>query len=182
MTQKNSTRVRSTTILLVRKDGRVALAGDGQVTLGETVMKSGARKVRRLYNERILAGFAGATADAFSLLTRFEAKLEQYQGNLERSAIELSKDWRTDKILRHLEALLVVADDKTAYLLSGNGDVIAPDDGVLAIGSGGSYALAAARALYANTQLSAREIAVEAMRIAGEICIYTNTNVVVEEL
>ncbi len=175
-------RVRSTTILLVRKNGKVALAGDGQVTLGDTVMKSGARKVRRLYNERILAGFAGATADAFSLLTRFEGKLEQYHGNLERAAIELSKEWRTDKVLRHLEALLVVADEKTAYLLSGNGDVIAPDDGVLAIGSGGSFALAAARALYNNTELSAHDICVEAMRIAGEICIYTNSNVIIEEL
>jgi ATP-dependent HslUV protease subunit HslV len=174
--------MRSTTILLVRKGGRVALAGDGQVTLGETVMKSGARKVRRLYNDRILAGFAGATADAFSLLTRFEGKLEQYQGNLERAAIELSKEWRTDKVLRHLEALLVVTDEKTSFLLSGNGDVIAPDDGVLAIGSGGSYALAAARALIAHTELPARDIALEAMRIAGEICIYTNTNVIVEEL
>jgi ATP-dependent HslUV protease subunit HslV len=182
MMSKDSNRIRSTTILLVRKGGRVALAGDGQVTLGETVMKSGARKVRRLYNDRILAGFAGATADAFSLLTRFEGKLEQYQGNLERAAIELSKEWRTDKILRHLEALLVVTDDKTSFLLSGNGDVIAPDDGVLAIGSGGSYALAAARALIDHTEMSARDIALEAMRIAGEICIYTNTNVIVEEL
>ncbi len=174
--------MRSTTILLVRRNGRVALAGDGQVTLGDTVMKSGARKVRRLYNDRILAGFAGATADAFSLLTRFEAKLEQYQGNLERAAIELSKEWRTDKILRHLEALLVVADEKSSFLLSGNGDVIAPDDGVLAIGSGGSYALAAARALIQHTELSASEIATAALRIAGEICIYTNTNLIVEEL
>jgi ATP-dependent HslUV protease subunit HslV len=182
MMSKDSTRMRSTTILLVRKGGRVALAGDGQVTLGETVMKSGARKVRRLYNDKILAGFAGATADAFSLLTRFEGKLEQYQGNLERAAIELSKEWRTDKILRHLEALLVVTDEKTSFLLSGNGDVIAPDDGVLAIGSGGSYALAAARALIDHTEMSARDIALEAMRIAGEICIYTNTNVIVEEL
>ncbi len=182
MTQKKSARVRSTTILLVRKNGHVALAGDGQVTMGDTIMKSGARKVRRLYNERILAGFAGATADAFSLLTRFESKLEQYHGNLERAAIELSKEWRTDKILRHLEALLVVADDKTSFLLSGNGDVIAPDDGVLAIGSGGSFALAAARALYNHTELSARDICAEAMRIAGEICIYTNSNVIIEEL
>jgi ATP-dependent HslUV protease subunit HslV len=150
--------------------------------MGETVMKSGAKKVRRLYNDKILAGFAGATADAFSLLTRFEAKLEQYHGNLERAAIELSKEWRTDKILRHLEALLVVADDKSSFLLSGNGDVIAPDDGVIAIGSGGSYALSAARALVANTELSAREIALEAMRIAGDICIYTNKNIIVEEL
>ncbi len=182
MMSKDANRIRSTTILLVRKEGRVALAGDGQVTLGETVMKSGARKVRRLFNDRILVGFAGATADAFSLLARFEGKLEQYQGNLERAAIELSKEWRTDKILRHLEALLVVADERSSFLLSGNGDVIAPDDGVLAIGSGGSYALAAARALVKHTGLSAREIAVEAMRIAGEICIYSNTNVVVEEL
>ena len=182
MTKEQSPKIRSTTVLLVRRDGQVALAGDGQVTMGETVMKSSAKKVRRLYNDKILAGFAGATGDAFSLLTRFEGKLEQYHGNLERAAIELSKEWRTDKILRHLEALLVVADDKTSFLLSGNGDVISPDDGVLAIGSGGSYALAAARALMANTQLSAREIAVEAMRVAGEICIYSNLNIVVEEL
>jgi ATP-dependent HslUV protease subunit HslV len=182
MTKEQSAKIRSTTVLLVRRDGQVALAGDGQVTMGETVMKASAKKVRRLYNDKILAGFAGATGDAFSLLTRFEGKLEQYHGNLERAAIELSKEWRTDKILRHLEALLVVADDKTSFLLSGNGDVISPDDGVLAIGSGGSYALAAARALMANTQLSAREIAVEALRVAGEICIYSNSNIVVEEL
>src|SRR5437016_6847722 len=182
MKKKNSLEVRSTTVLLVRRDGHVALAGDGQVTLGDIVMKSGARKVRRLYNDKILAGFAGASADAFSLLTRFEGKLEQYHGNLERAAIELSKEWRTDKILRHLEALLIVADEKSSFLLSGNGDVISPDDGVLAIGSGGSYALAAARALVANTQLSAREIALEAMRIAGDICIYSNSNIIVEEL
>jgi ATP-dependent HslUV protease, peptidase subunit HslV len=182
MARKQSPKIRSTTVLLVRRNGRVALAGDGQVTVGETVMKASAKKVRRLYNDKILAGFAGATGDAFSLLTRFEAKLEQYHGNLERAAIELSKEWRTDKILRHLEALLVVADEKTSFLLSGNGDVISPDDGVLAIGSGGSYALAAARALIKNTEMSAREIAVEAMRIAGEICIYSNSNVVVEEL
>src|SRR5215212_11287350 len=174
-------RIRSTTILLVRREGHVAMAGDGQVTLGETVMKTGARKVRRLYNDKILAGFAGATGDAFSLLTRFEGKLEQYHGNLERAAIELSKEWRTDKILRNLEALLVVADEKSSFLLSGNGDVITPDQGVLAIGSGGPYALAAARALVAHTEMSARDIALEAMRIAGEICIYTNTNVIVEE-
>jgi ATP-dependent HslUV protease, peptidase subunit HslV len=182
MTKEQSPKIRSTTVLLVRRDGQVALAGDGQVTMGETVMKASAKKVRRLYNDKILAGFAGATGDAFSLLTRFEGKLEQYHGNLERAAIELSKEWRTDKILRHLEALLVVADDKTSFLLSGNGDVISPDDGVLAIGSGGSYALAAARALMANTQLSAREIAVEALRVAGEICIYSNSNIIVEEL
>src|SRR5436309_8389497 len=182
MSKQRSPQVRSTTVLLVRRDGRVALAGDGQVTVGETVMKANARKVRRLYNDKILAGFAGATGDAFSLLTRFEGKLEQYHGNLERAAIELSKEWRTDKVLRHLEALLVVADEKTSFLLSGNGDVISPDDGVLAIGSGGSYALAAARALMTHTEMSAREIAREAMRIAGEICIYSNTNIVVEEL
>lgn len=180
--QTENSRIRSTTVLLVRKDDRVALAGDGQVTLGETVMKGNARKVRRLYNDSILAGFAGATGDAFSLLTRFEGKLEQYHGNLERAAIELSKEWRTDKVLRHLEALLVVADAKSSFLLSGNGDVIAPDDGVLAIGSGGSYALAAARALAKHTNLSAKDIAVEALRIAGEICIYSNQNIVVEEL
>jgi ATP-dependent HslUV protease subunit HslV len=176
------TKMRSTTVLMVRREGRVAMAGDGQVTLGDTVMKSGARKVRRVYNERILVGFAGASADAFSLLARFEGKLEQYHGNLERASIELSKEWRTDKILRHLEALLVVADERSSFLLSGNGDVIAPDGGVLAIGSGGSYALAAARALLENTEMSARDIATEALRIAGEICIYTNQNIIVEEL
>src|SRR5882762_2123842 len=182
MSDKKSLQVRSTTVLLVRRNDQVAMAGDGQVTVGETVMKASAKKVRRLYNDKILAGFAGATADAFSLLTRFEGKLEQYHGNLERAAIELSKEWRTDKLLRHLEALLVVADSKSSFLLSGNGDVIAPDDGVLAIGSGGSYALAAARALAKHTELSAREIAVEALRIAGDICIYSNQTIVVEEL
>jgi ATP-dependent HslUV protease, peptidase subunit HslV len=174
--------MRSTTIVLVRKGGHVAVAGDGQVTLGETVMKSGARKVRRLFSDKIIAGFAGASADAFSLLSRFEAKLEQFHGNLERAAIELSKDWRTDKVLRHLEAMLIVADAKSSFLLTGNGDVIAPDEGVLAIGSGGAYALAAARALVDNTELGAREIAEKALRIAGEICIYTNQNIVVEEI
>jgi len=182
MSKQRSPRVRSTTVLLVRRDGRVALAGDGQVTVGETVMKVNARKVRRLYNDKILAGFAGATGDAFSLLTRFEGKLEQYHGNLERAAIELSKEWRTDKVLRHLEALLVVADEKSSYLLSGNGDVISPDEGVLAIGSGGSYALADARALIAHTELSAKKIAVEAMKIAADICIYSNDKIIVEEL
>jgi ATP-dependent HslUV protease subunit HslV len=182
MKNSDSAKVRSTTVLLVRRNDKVALAGDGQVTMGDTIMKTGARKVRRLYNDRILAGFAGATADAFSLLTRFEGKLEQYHGNLERAAIELSKDWRTDKVLRNLEALLVVADDKSSFLLSGNGDVITPDQGVLAIGSGGPYALAAARALLDNTEMAAKEIAVEAMRIAAEICIYTNAQVIVEEL
>src|ERR687883_32183 len=162
--RNDSNQVRSTTVLLVRKDTRVALAGDGQVTIGETVMKASAKKVRRLYNDQILAGFAGASADAFSLLTRFEGKLEQYHGNLERAAIELSKEWRTDKILRHLEALLMVADERSSFLLSGNGDVIAPDgtEAALAIGSGGPYALAAARALLKNTELSARDIALEA--------------------
>lgn len=174
--------IRSTTILLVRRGNRVALAGDGQVTLGDTVMKTGARKVRRLYNEKILAGFAGASADAFSLLARFESKLEQFQGNLERAAVELSKEWRTDKVLRHLEALLIVTDEKSSFLLSGNGDVIAPDGGVLAIGSGGPYALAAARALLEHTELGAREIAERALLIAGEICIYTNQNIVIEEI
>ncbi|HEX7998172.1 MAG TPA: ATP-dependent protease subunit HslV [Pyrinomonadaceae bacterium] len=182
MTTNESTKIRSTTVLLVRRFEHVALAGDGQVTMGDTVMKSKARKVRRLYNDKILAGFAGATADAFSLLTRFEGKLEQYHGNLERASIELSKDWRTDKMLRHLEALLVVADEKSSFLLSGNGDVIAPDDGVLAIGSGGAYALAAARALMTHTELPAREIAVEALRVASDICIYTNPNIIVEEI
>src|SRR3954447_26180565 len=171
MSRKKSPIVRSTTVLLVRKGADVALAGDGQVTMGETVMKASARKVRRLYNDKILAGFAGATGDAFSLLTRFEGKLEQYHGNLDRAAIELSKEWRTDKMLRHLEALLVVTDEKSSFLLSGNGDVIAPDDGVIAIGSGGSYALAAARALIKHTDLSAAEVAREALRIAAEICI-----------
>src|SRR5438034_5644823 len=182
MPTRNAPIVRSTTVLLVRRDGHIALAGDGQVTLGETVMKSSAKKVRRLYNDKILAGFAGATGDAFALLTRFEAKLEQYHGNLDRASIELSKEWRTDKVLRHLEALLVVADEKTSFLLSGNGDVISPDDGLLAIGSGGSYALAAARALITHTQLSARDIATEAIRIAAQLRIYSNANVVLEEL
>ena len=182
MRRNSSTRIRSTTVLLVRRGGRVAIAGDGQVSMGDTVMKSAARKVRRVYNDKILAGFAGASADAFALLTRFEGKLEQFHGNLERAAIELSKEWRTDKILRHLEALLVVADEKSSFLLSGNGDVIAPDDGLLAIGSGGSYALAAARALLLNTEMGAREIASEALRIAGEICVYTNQNIIIEEL
>ncbi len=177
-------RLRSTTVLLVRRGGRVAMAGDGQVTLGDTIMKSAARKVRRLANDKIIAGFAGASADAFSLLTRFEGKLEQYHGNLERAAIELSKEWRTDKILRHLEAVLLVADARSSFLLSGNGDVIAPDESeaALAIGSGGPYALAAARALLKHTELDARNIALEALRIAGDICIYSNQNIIVEEV
>lgn len=174
--------IRSTTVLLVQRDGKVAMAADGQVTLGETVIKGTARKVRRLGNGEIIAGFAGATADAFTLLTRFETKLSEFQGQLERAAIELSKDWRTDRYLRHLEALLIVADKKDAFLISGKGDVIASDDGLLSVGSGSMYALAAARALLKHTTLSAREIAQEALGIAGEICIYTNSNIVVEEL
>jgi ATP-dependent HslUV protease, peptidase subunit HslV len=158
------------------------MAGDGQVTLGETVIKGNAKKVRRLMDGDILAGFAGATADAFTLLSRFETKLEQFQGQLERSAIELSKDWRTDKYLRHLEALLIVADKKGAFLISGKGDVISSDEGLLSVGSGSMFALAAARALLKHTELSAKEIAVEALRIAGEICIYTNSEIVLEEL
>jgi ATP-dependent HslUV protease subunit HslV len=175
-------RWRSTTVIAVRRDGHVAVAGDGQVTLGDTIMKYGARKVRRLYNDRIIAGFAGSTADAFALFSRFESKLEQYHGQLQRAAVEMSKEWRTDKYLRNLEALLIVADDRTSLVLSGNGDVIEPDDGIVAIGSGGPYALAAARALARHTELEARQIAEEALRIAGEVCIYTNQNVVVEEL
>jgi ATP-dependent HslUV protease, peptidase subunit HslV len=175
-------KIRSTTILLVNRDGKTAMAGDGQVTLGATVMKNAAKKVRRLYNGKIIAGFAGATADAFSLLAKFEIKLEQFNGQLERAAIELSKDWRTDKMLRHLEAMMIVADDKQSFLLSGTGDVIASDDGLLAIGSGSMYALAAARALLKHTNLSAKEIAEEALNIAGEICIYTNKNIVIEEI
>src|SRR5437588_10945451 len=174
--------IRSTTVLAVRRNGTVVLAGDGQVTLGESVIKHTAKKIRRLYNDKILAGFAGSTADAFTLFSRFEAKLEQYHGNLGRGAVQLAKDWRTDKYLRHLEALLLVSDKEQTFLLSGQGDVIEPDGGVAAIGSGGSYALAAARALVENTDLPARKIAEEAMKIAGKICIFTNENFVVEEL
>ena len=174
--------IHSTTILAVRHRDRSVLAGDGQVTFGSTVVKQGARKIRRLYNDRILAGFAGSAADSFALFSRFESKLEQYRGNLERSAVELAKDWRSDRILRRLEAMLIVLDNTETFLLSGNGDLIAPDDGLVAIGSGGPYALAAAKALAANTELDARAIAEKAMAIAGEICIYTNTQIVVEEL
>jgi ATP-dependent HslUV protease, peptidase subunit HslV len=180
--QSRGGRIRSTTVLLVQRNGSVAMAGDGQVTLGETVIKGNARKVRRLADGKILVGFAGATADAFSLLSRFEIKLEQFQGQLERAAIELSKDWRTDKYLRHLEALLIVADKKDAFLISGKGDVISSDEGLLSVGSGSMFALAAARALVKHTALGAREIASEAMEIASEICIYTNSEIVVEEL
>jgi ATP-dependent HslUV protease, peptidase subunit HslV len=175
-------RVRSTTILAVRRNNHVAVAGDGQVTFDKTIMKSGARKVRRLFNDKIIAGFAGSTADAFTLFTRFEAKLEQYHGQLQRAAVELGKEWRTDKYLRHLEALLIVADESTSLILSGGGDVIEPDDGVVAIGSGGPYAIAAARALLRHTDLSARDVVQEAMKIASEICIYTNSDLVIEEL
>jgi ATP-dependent HslUV protease subunit HslV len=175
-------RIRSTTVLCVRREGRVVMAADGQVTLGESVIKHSARKIRRLYQEKVLAGFAGSTADAFSLFGRFEAKLEQYAGNLGRSAVELAKDWRTDKMLRNLEALLVVADLQQTYLISGAGDVIEPDEGIAAIGSGGSYALASARALMQNTELPAREIAEKSLRIAGQICIYTNDQITIEEL
>ena len=179
---ENNVKMRSTTVLLVKRDGKIAMAGDGQVTLGETVIKGNARKVRRISNGKILAGFAGSTADAFSLLTRFETKLEQFQGQLERAAIELSKDWRTDKYLRNLEALLIVADGKDAFLISGKGDVISSDDGLLSVGSGSMYALSAARALMKHTRLTAREIAEEALRIASEICIFTNADIVVEEI
>ncbi|HET9532219.1 MAG TPA: ATP-dependent protease subunit HslV [Blastocatellia bacterium] len=179
---ETSPRVRSTTVLSVRRDNRVAVAGDGQVTFDKSVMKSGARKVRRLYNDRIIAGFAGSTADAFTLFSRFEAKLEQYRGNLQRAAVEMGKEWRTDKYLRHLEALLIVADENASLVISGGGDVIEPDDGVVAIGSGGAFATAAARALLRHTDLPAKEIAIEAMKIASEICIYTNSNFVIEEI
>jgi ATP-dependent HslUV protease subunit HslV len=179
---KKSPPVRSTTVLSVRRNGTVVLAGDGQVTMGEGVVKHSAKKIRRLYQDRILAGFAGSTADAFSLFARFDSKLEQYHGNLGRAAVELAKDWRTDKILRHLEALLLVCDATQTFLISGAGDVIEPDTGVAAIGSGGAYASAAARALFENTNLSAREIAEKAMRIAADICIYTNASISVEEL
>ena len=175
-------KIRSTTVICVRRDGHVVMAGDGQVTLGHEVLKASAKKLRRLYNDKILAGFAGSTADAFSLFARFETKLEQFNGNLSRSVVELAKDWRTDKILRHLEALLLVCDKEQTFVISGGGDVIEPDSGIAAIGSGGAYATAAARALYENTELPSRKIAEEAMRIAGEICIFTNKNLTVEEL
>jgi ATP-dependent HslUV protease subunit HslV len=174
--------IHSTTIICVRKKGKVAIASDGQVTLGDTVIKHGAKKIRRLYNEKILAGFAGSSADSFALFARFEAKLEQYHGNLSRAAVELAKDWRTDRALRHLEAVMIVADEKNTFLISGNGDLIEPDDGIVGIGSGGPYALAAARALNKYSDLSARDIAMEAMQIAGKICIYTNENISIEEL
>ena len=175
-------RIRSTTVICVRRGNSVVMAADGQVTMGDAVIKHSARKVRRLYQDKVLAGFAGSTADAFSLFSRFEAKLEQHAGNLGRAAVELAKDWRTDKMLRNLEALLIVADPHQMFLIGGAGDVIEPDEGITAIGSGGSYAMAAARALLQNTDLSAREIAEKSLRIAGDICIYTNGHITVEEL
>ena len=175
-------RIRSTTVICVRRGDSVVMAADGQVSIGSTVMKGTAKKIRRLYQDKVLAGFAGSTADAFSLFGRFETKLEQFAGNLGRSAVELAKDWRTDKMLRQLEALLIVTDAKQTFLLSGTGDVIDPDEGIATIGSGGSYALAAARALMANTDMGAREIAEKSLRIAGEICIYTNDHITIEEL
>jgi ATP-dependent HslUV protease, peptidase subunit HslV len=174
--------IHSTTILAVRHGGRAVMAGDGQVTLGDTVVKHTARKIRRLYGDKILAGFAGSAADSFALFSRFEAKLEQYRGNLERSAVELARDWRTDRVLRRLEAMLIVMDHESTFLLSGNGDLIEPDDGIVAIGSGGGYALAAARALSRTTTLDARAIAEAAMAVAADICVYSNANVTIEEL
>ncbi len=174
--------IRSTTIICVRRNGSLVMGGDGQVTMGESVIKHKAKKIRRLYNDKVLAGFAGSTADALSLFSRFEQKLEEFHGNLSRAVVELAKDWRTDRALRHLEALLVVADKKATYLVSGNGDVIEPDDGIVAIGSGGPYAVSAARALAKHTKLSAREIVQEAMEIAGQICIFTNEQSTIEEL
>ncbi|HEY0787111.1 MAG TPA: ATP-dependent protease subunit HslV [Thermoanaerobaculia bacterium] len=178
----SSMEIHATTILCVRRDGEVAMAGDGQVTVGNTVMKHGASKVRRLYNGEIISGFAGSAADAFALFSRFEAKLDEYHGNLERSVVELAKDWRLDKYLRQLQAMLIVANKDRSYLVSGTGDLIQPDDGLLAIGSGGPFALAAARALVKHTSLSAKEIAAEAMAIAASICIYTNDNITIETL
>lgn len=177
-----SRRVRSTTVICVRRGDSVVMAADGQVTLGAAVMKHSAKKIRKLYQDKVLAGFAGSTADAFSLFGRFEGKLEQYAGNLGRAAVELAKEWRTDRMLRHLEALLIVCDVNATFVLSGNGDVIEPEEGMIAIGSGGSFALAAARALVENTELNAREIAEKSLKIAGQICIYTNDQMTIEEL
>ena len=172
----------ATTILCVRRDGHVAIGGDGQVTMGNTVFKQNAKKIRTIYSEKVVAGFAGATADAFTLFEKFEEKLEAYRGNITRAAVELAKDWRTDKILRRLEALLIIADREHTFIISGTGDVIEPEEGIAAIGSGGAYAQAAAKALFENTQLSAREIVEKSMTIAGNICIYTNENISIEEL
>ena len=174
--------IHGTTILLVQKGGRVVLAGDGQVSFGDTVIKQRARKIRRVYNDKVLVGFAGATADAFALVARLEARLEQFQGNLNRAAVELAQEWRTDRALRHLEAYLLATDGKNVYMISGTGDVIEPDDGLLAVGSGGVYALAAARALVRNSKLPARKIAEEALKIASEICVFTNSEIVVDEM
>jgi len=171
-----------TTILLVRRGNQTVIAGDGQVTLGDTVVKKNARKIRRVYNDRVLVGFAGATADAFALFARLEAKLEQFQGNLSRASVELAQEWRTDRALRHLEAFLLATDGQAIYLLSGTGDVIEPDDGMLAVGSGGVFALAAARALLRHTKLPAARIAREALKIASEICVFTNSEIIVEQL
>lgn len=176
------TRIHGTTILCVRRNGKVVMAGDGQATMGSEVLKASVNKLRRLYKDKIVAGFAGSTADAFSLFARFEMKLEQHNGNLPRSVVELAKDWRTDKVLRHLEALLLVADMQNTFIVSGDGDVIEPDESVAAIGSGGGYAKAASRSLIENTELEARAIAEKAMKIAGDLCIYTNQNVRYEEL
>jgi ATP-dependent HslUV protease, peptidase subunit HslV len=179
---QRSAQMHGTTVLCVRRDNKVVMAGDGQVTLGESVVKHSAKKIRRLFEDKVLAGFAGSTADAFSLFSRFENKLQEHHGNLARSAVELAKEWRTDRALRHLDALLLVADTKGTFLLSGHGDIIEPDDGIVAIGSGGSFALAAARALAKNTKMNAKEIVHEAMRIAADICIFTNGNFTIEEL
>jgi ATP-dependent HslUV protease subunit HslV len=179
---KNNNKIRSTTILCVRKNGKVAMGGDGQVTLGETVVKGGAKKVRTMQSGKILSGFAGSAADAFTLFERFEGKLSEFNGDLSRAAVELAKDWRTDRMLRRLEAMLVVSDNEKTFLISGTGDVIEPDEGVIAIGSGGNYAYAAAKALVENSDLSAREVVDKAMNIAGSICIYTNQNITIEEI
>jgi ATP-dependent HslUV protease subunit HslV len=180
--EQPSARIHGTTVLCVRRDSKVVMAGDGQVTMGQQVMKHTARKIRRLFNDKVLAGFAGSTADALSLFERFEGKLQEHHGNLAKASVELAKEWRKDRALRHLEALLIVADSKGTFVVSGDGDVIEPDDGLCAIGSGGPFALAAARALAKHSKLGAKEIAQEAMRIASEICIYTNGNFSVEEL
>jgi ATP-dependent HslUV protease, peptidase subunit HslV len=180
--EQKSDRMHGTTVLCVRRDSKVVMAGDGQVTLGESVVKHSAKKIRRLFEDKVLAGFAGSTADALSLFSRFEMKLQEHHGNLARGAVELAKDWRTDRALRHLDALLVVADLKGTFLISGHGDIIEPDDGIVAIGSGGSFALAAARALSKNTKMNAKDIVHESMRIASDICIYTNGNFTIEEL
>ncbi len=180
--QRAGEKVRATTVLCVRRGAQVVFAGDGQVSVGNTIVKQTARKIRRLYNDKVLAGFAGSTADAFALFGRFEGKLQEHAGNLSRAAVELAKEWRTDRILRHLDALLLVADEKQTFLLSGTGDIIEPDDGVTAIGSGGMYALAAARALLKHTKLGPREVAQEAMQVAADICVFTNANFIFEEL